>query len=385
VVLLCLVTVSRVFSTVFTAVDPAASFKVVFGFLIETGLYFVLVGAGLRSRRTIELVAWSCLAALVVVACLATVERYTGRNLVAMVVPNMSDAPNSVSATFRHRILFGYSMAMGFPLALGLQELADSRWRRRLGWIGVLLLPAASYFGNSRGPWVGCALAGAVVAGLGGHQMRRKVVLLGTMAALVLATRPGVYNTIVNLWQQTFNTDTVKGRSADYRLVLWRVAHSELSRSFGHLLFGYGGYSTEVLDVSKYFDRGAGGLADGLGHTSWDSQYASDFMQYGYIGFGLEVLLYAVVVQTLFRAWRLSVGKHKRFMVACGGALLVFFWAMVTVAIFNPQLKFLFWTLVAVAGRFHFAAVLHARDARLVSRRQAPAPVWAMAPQAQGK
>jgi hypothetical protein len=351
--LLGLIAVCRLFSTI-TAIDSAASFKVVLGFLIEIFLYFVLVAGALNERRTIEFVAWSSLLALVLIAGIGTIEKYTGRNLVAMIVPGMNDSPTDVSATFRHRILFGYAMAMGFPLALGLKGTPDDgRWKRWLPKIGMVLLPAACYFSNSRGPWVGCGLAGLAMGTLGGRPMRRKLMLLGALTALVLALRPGTYDTIVSLWHQSFNDNTIKGRSADYRLVLWRVAYDELTKSFDHTLFGYGGHSTEMLDVSKYFDRGAGGLAGELGYTSWDSQYASNFMQYGFLGFGLEAVLYLSVLGMLVRTWRQSDGEDREFTSACATTALVFFWAMATVAIFNPQLDYLFWTVVAIAGRFH--------------------------------
>jgi hypothetical protein len=350
--LLGLVAVCRLFSTI-TAIDSAASFKVVFGFLIETVLYFVLIVGGLNERRTIKFVAWSSLLALVFVAGIGTIEKYTGRNLAAMIVPGMNASPSAVTATFRHRILFGYAMAMGFPLALALKGTLESGWKRWLPKIGIVLLPAACYFSNSRGPWVGCGLAGLVMGILGGRPMRRKLMLLGALAVFVMALRPGTYDTISSLWHQSFSDNTIKGRSADYRLVLWKIAYNELNKSFGHALLGYGGHSTEMLDVSNYFDRGAGGLAGELGYTSWDSQFASNFMQYGFLGFGLETILYLSVLGMLVRTWRHSNEEDREFIAVCVATTLVFFWAMSTVAIFNPQLEYLFWTMVAIAGRFH--------------------------------
>lgn len=217
----------------------------------------------------------------------------------------------------------------------------------------MVLLPAACYFSNSRGPWVGCGLAGLAMGTLGGRPMRRKLMLLGALAAVILALRPGTYDTISSLWHQSLNNNTIKGRSADYRLVLWGVAYDELSKSFGHTLLGYGGHSTEMLDMSKYFDQGAGGLPDQLGYTSWDSQYASNFMQYGFLGFGLETILYLSVLGMLVRTWRHSNEEDREFTAVCVATTLVFFWAMATVAIFNPQLEYLFWAMVAIAGRFH--------------------------------
>jgi len=350
--LLGLIGVCRLVSTV-TAIDPAASVKLLFGYLIETVLFFVLIAGGLRERRTIEFVAWGSLLALVIVAGIGTIEKYTGINAAAAIVPGMKDTPNTVSATFRHRILFGYAMAMGFPLAFALNGTAGCRWKRWLSGLGILMLPAACYYGHSRGPWVGCALAGMVLGMLGGRSVRRKLVLFGALVVLVAALRPGTYETVTSLWHQSFNKDTVKGRSTDYRLVLWGVAYCELTKSLGHALFGYGGHSTELMDMSEYFDAGAGGLADDLGYTSWDSQYASDFMQYGFLGFGLEVILYLSILSMVIRVWKSTPGRDRELTAACVATVAVVLWAMATVAIFNPQLDYLFWAIVAIACRFH--------------------------------
>lgn len=349
--LLCLIGVARIASTVFTAVDSAASFKIVLSFLLETVLFFFLVATGLRTHRSIYLVAGGSLAALVMVAGLAMVEKYTDRNLVAMLIPGTVDDYISVTATFRHRILLGFAMALGFPLALALADDPESKLRRRLAWLGLLVIPAACYFANSRGPWVACALAGGVMWLLGSRGVRRKLMLAGVLATLVLLLRPGTFQTIQNLWEQSFGQDTVKGHSTSYRLKLWTVASTELAESFGTLLLGYGGRSTELLDLSEYFDQGTGGTTAGLGHTSWDSQFASNFMQYGYLGFGLEVLLFLVVLHRVYRTWQESEGQDKDFAAALVAIALVFCWAMLVVAIFNAQLYYFFWTFVAVAGR----------------------------------
>lgn len=351
--LLCLVGAARVASTLFTALDAAASFKIVLSFLLETVLFFFLVAAGFRTRRAIYLAAWSSLAALILVAGIAFVEKYTGQNLAAVLVPGMGDNSISITATFRHRILLGFAMALGFPLALALATDPDSKPRRWFALFGLMMIPAACYFANSRGPWVGCALAGGVMWLLGSRGVRRKLVLGGVLVAAVLVLRPGTFETIRNLWEQSFSRDNIKGHSANYRLQLWTVAHSELTKSPGVFLLGYGGTSTELMDLSEYFDRGAGGSADGLGHTSWDSQFASDFMQYGYLGFGLEVLLYFAVLRRMFKTWQASEGQEKNFAAALMAIGLVFCWAMLTVSIFNWQLYYFFWTFAAVAGRLH--------------------------------
>lgn len=352
---LAIIAVSRTASTLVTALDTAASLKVLFGYLIEVVLFFVVVTAGLHSRRTIEMVVWNVVTASVCVAALGFIEKYTGLNLFAMVIPDMIDSEIEVTVTYRHRILLGYAMAMAFPLALVLPTPLGSWVRRKLPLMGAVSLPAVCYFANSRGPWVGTALAGAFMGAFTGSRIRRKLSMFALAAVLLLAARPGVLSTVTNLWEQSFSKQTAKGRSTEYRRILWTVVYGELTKSPLTMLFGYGGHSTEMLDLSHYFEKGAGGLTENRGFTSWDSQLASNCMQYGYLGFGLEVLLYLSIFHMLYRTWRNSAGMpHDRELAAaCGAIALVYFWAMATVAIFNPQLEFLFWTVIAVAARLY--------------------------------
>lgn len=348
--LLGLVAVGRLCSTLM-AQEPVASFKTLFGFLIETVLYYVLVLAALSERRTLTYMVRSALLALVVISMLATVERYTSVNLAARVVAGMVDSPQTVSATFRHRILLGYAMAMAFPLALALQGMAENKRQQWIAQAGALCLGAACYFSNSRGPWVGFALGGVIMLFLGGRGVARKLRWVAVVAVVVLVARPGVWDTISTLWKHSFDEASLKGRSASYRIELWRVAYGELSKSPERLLLGYGGNSTRTMDLGDEFERGAGGGAGELGHTSWDSQFASNFVQYGSLGLALEALLYFSILRFALRAFRASVLSQKELAAACVAAIAVFIWAMSNVAIFSPQLQFMFWALVAIIQR----------------------------------
>src|SRR5688572_1061678 len=103
--LLSLIAACRIATTFFTALSFGASFKVVLAFLVEVFLFFVMIFASLRTRRAMEAVIWSSVSALFTIACIGAVEKYTGRNIPAMFIPNMVDNGISVTATFRHRIL----------------------------------------------------------------------------------------------------------------------------------------------------------------------------------------------------------------------------------------------------------------------------------------
>lgn len=346
--LMIAVAACRAISTVL-GIAFAPAFKDFLGFVLESTLFFVVVSKGLRNPGVTQRVAWSVLWALIGVAVIATVEKYTRINVAARFIPGMLDNSKEVTATFRHRILLGYSLAMGFPLALGLWKMAQTRRQRIAANLGMILTPAACYFANSRGAWAGMAMAGALMAFVGDRPLRRRLSILGVLAALVLVLRPGVLDTIQSRWEHTKSTDTLKGRSASYRLELWRVAYKHLSRSAERFLFGYGGHATQTMDLGDEFEFG--GNAGALGYTSWDSEYAVSLMQFGFVGFFMELALYLFLAKKCFESWRLAPPEIRPLVAGCGAAAAVYLWAMTNVAIFNPQLKYLFWTVVAIPLR----------------------------------
>jgi len=346
--LIVLVAIIRGCSTLIS-ISFLPALKDFLGFILETALFFMVIGKGLRTPDAVRKVAWSTMWALVAVAAIATVEKYRGINLAAHFIPGMLDNGREVSATFRHRILLGYSLAMGFPLVLGLWTLAATKKQKYAANVGMLMLPAACYFANSRGAWAGMALAGMMMAITGSKELRRRLALLGVLGLAVLILRPGVLDTINSRWEHTKDTNTLKGKSASYRLELWRVAYNHLSKSPERFLLGYGGHSTQQMDLASEFQFG--GNAGALGYTSWDSEYAVTLMQFGFAGFLAEIFLYIFLAVKCYQAWRAAPLEIQPLIAGCGAAVAVYLWAMTNVAIFNPQLKFLFWTMIAIPLR----------------------------------
>jgi len=349
VALLVLIAVGRSVSMTM-AVDFVLSAKDLLSFLLEFLLFFVLIGKGLRDKETALRLLRAALCAAVIAACLGTFEKYRGINLAARLVPGMDDDWRAVTGTYRHRIMFGYVMAMAFPLAFAVRAWTDSRRQKLLTVAGLILLPAACYFSNSRGPWVGMALGGFVLALTGSRSTRKQLCVLGVIAAIVLLLMPGVQKSLLNRWEQSFSNDTHKGRSASYRLALWGVAWDQVKKSPGRFLFGYGGGSTETMQLGEHFEFGGG--SSQLGHTSWDSEYAADFMKYGTFGLTIEAILFLGFLVWCYKAWRSAGPEARNLLGGCLAIVAVFLWAMSNVAIFNPQLHFLFLTVVAVSLRY---------------------------------
>src|SRR5690606_37747131 len=112
-------------------------------------------------------------------------------------------------------------------------------------------------------------------------------------------------------------------------------------------LFGYGGLSTERMDLSHYFDRESGGTTNALGYTSWDNQLACNLIEFGIVGFTIEILLLIAAMRMLLRNMRRARPPDRTMILAFACACFIYIFALTNVYIFSPQLKFLFWTLLA--------------------------------------
>jgi O-antigen ligase len=248
----------------------------------------------------------------------------------------------------------GYAMAMGVPLSLALASYEKEAKPRRIMYSITLLLIGANYFSMSRGPWLGLLFATIGMAVFCGKATRKKLLFLVVLTAAVCILRPGVRDSITNLCRGTFDPDSEKNSDYQYRWQLWGVAWDQIRLSPVRLLFGYGPDSAEGMDLSDYWhgEEGSTSSITKIGFTSWDNNYACDLIQLGILGFLTEIALHLSIVKTLLDNWRSSNPDNRILQGGIAVACLVFMFAMTNVFIFAPQLKYLFWALVAVGSNF---------------------------------
>ncbi len=326
---------------------PGHSLKNWISVLLEQVIFYFLLYRSLQGPSDALRILKAAVAGLAVVAGISWIEYYTGYNVVAQMDPILPVGQDGIVGTFRHRILLGYGMAMACLLALGLAQVVPSGKPRRLYQVISLFCVAACYFAYSRGPWLGFGLGCVVLGGLGGRRLRFQLASLAVLALCVLVLRPGVWGTISSLMGSTFDTESEKGRSYSYRNELWGVAYHEIAKSPERLLFGYGGLSTEFMDLSDKFQYG--GNAVKTGYTSWDSQYAADLIEFGFLGLALDAALYLCVLAALVRNLREAPLSFRELQAAAAAAVAVFLFALSNVWSFSGQINCLFWILVAAS------------------------------------
>jgi hypothetical protein len=332
------------------AIDHALSVKWLLSFSTEIVLFYMIVSTTLTDAESLLKAFHALCVSAAVIAVLGVIEYYTQFNpaLDWMGIVEPKDATD-VIVTFRHRILFGYAMAMGWPLLLALAHRIPGRMKG-VAMTGVVMLAiAACYFSGSRGPWFGAAVAGAVMYIFGTSKVRKSMRVFACLTVLMIVARPGVRATIVDLTESTFDPDSYRGRSYYYRKELWPVALSLAKTSPVRTLFGHGGLSTETMDLSDRFEYG--GSTYHTGFSSWDNNYACDLVEFGYVGLALEVLFYACVLLSLYRSVVRCPTEYRDIAAAFLAAAAVYALALTNVYMFSPQLKCMFLTLATLGAR----------------------------------
>lgn len=332
-------------------------------------LYFILV-TSMRSHSDAMRVLRAACIGLTIVALLAFAEKYSGVNVVDRFIAQYDvegSALSDIRATYRHRILLGAGMAMGWPVAFYFTQSARTGTGRKLAWFSVIAMLSACYFARSRGPWLAAGLASGGLFFFSSGAARRRLAGITVLAAVLVMLRPGVLATVTGLAEQTLDTESFKGGTYQYRWELWRVAFNAITQSPWRTLFGFGpgSGSTQSLDWSLSFRDGKDFVVE-----SWDNDFAYILYQYGFIGLVATVALYATL------AWRLLVQAKRRSgldrdLFAClAMTALVLFFMMSNVMIFARQLYYLLWTITAVG----FVAQAELAKREVVEREEETMP-----------
>jgi O-antigen ligase len=334
-------------SLLLTSVEFIASLKRYLDFVLEVWGFYLILASSIQTREQALRVLRAAVAGLGCVAVLAFIQKYTHFNPVNYIVPPDDEVGivHEVVATYQHRILLGTGMAMGLALAFGLNTQARTQNQKLRAGIMAMLMAGACYFAHSRGPWLACILAGAIMWLMGSARLRKPLLAAGLLAGAILLARPGVLGTIFDSAQATVETDSFKGGTFRYRLELWKVAWSKICDSPLRLGFGFGpgcGIDNPVEWELSYRRKTTQ-------ITSWDNHYAYDLFQSGIAGLLARVALYFSVAATIFRAWRRAEGPDRDLLAALFASATVMLFMMSNVLIFSKQLYFLFWTIAAAA------------------------------------
>jgi hypothetical protein len=330
------------------SIDPLMSIKAYLSFTIEIVLFYIIISKSIDTRQEARQVVFAAALALLTVAVLALIERYSGFNPVDVFMPGYVRKPQYVGdilSTFPHRILFGTAMAMGWPLALAFAQ-AEKKWLW-IWWVGTGILLLSCYFSFSRGPWIASMFGGLCMFVFAAPAMRRQIIVVIALIAIALIARPGVWETITASAQETADANSFKGQTYKYRWELWGIAWKKISGSSERLLFGFGQGSTEVMT----FDAELSYTGETTKLWSWDNHYAATLMEGGLVGLAAFAGLYSFFLLKIFSSRSTLAEKDKTMHASILAAAMVMLFMMTNVAMFAPQLNYLLWSLIAAGLR----------------------------------
>lgn len=330
------------------SIDLLMSIKTYLSFTIEIVLFYIIISTSIDTRREARQVVFAGTSALLAVAVLTLIERYSGFNPVDAFMPGYVRKPEyeaDILSTFPHRILLGTAMAMGWPMALAFAQVGKAQ--RQIWWVSICVLLVSCYLSFSRGPWIGALLGGIVMFLFAGSAVRRQTMIVIALITIALVVRPGVWDTLTTRVQETADVDSFKGQTYQYRWALWGIAWDKISRSSVRLLFGFGQGSTEVMT----FDAVLSYTGETTKLWSWDNHYAAMLMESGLVGLVAFAGLYCFFVWKIFRLRGALAEEDKAIHASILAAITVMLFMMTNVAMFAPQLYYLLWSLIAAGLR----------------------------------
>lgn len=346
------VIISGLISTILS-VDAAYSLNKYLGFSIAIYLYYFIVVRSIKNDDDIILILRYMVAGLIMVAIFGLLERYIKFSIVKYLNDDYyywisSTLRGRVTSTYPHPILLGAGLSMGVPLMMYMTYFSrDNRVLRRYQF-ATLLLFGVTYFTLSRGAWLSIVLCFILSLFLLPNNIKKSVIIYSVVGIALLIINKGVFDTIYNLYKDTFNVHTLKGDSFSYRGELWRVAVSKILESPIRFIFGYGDGSHNILDIAG---RLSYNTSKYVTFDSWDSEYACILLERGVVGFTIYLYMILIIMYNIIKSGLKIKGVNGILVKTIFISNFVLIFMMTNVKIFATQLVFLFWTNIAIAVR----------------------------------
>lgn len=287
----------------------ATSLKAVLSLFLDFYVIYYVYSKSVHNVETIHKILAAIVAALVVCCVFGVVERSTGWKVIEL-FPEVTHrfTPGEggllpdfgrVKATFPHAILFANALALGIPLTLYLQTLAKTGAQKVCLWAALVIMFYNIYKTESRGPWLALALSLLVLLLFSPGNIRRNLLVIALLTVSALIIRPGVWDTLRNTYFETFDPETARGESYQYRYELMRVAREAVAKDLSRAVWGFG--------PNSWDDLGFEGVDPDTGHTvkydSCDSAFVAIMVETGYVGLLLVAALLLIPASLSLRGY----------------------------------------------------------------------------------
>jgi hypothetical protein len=264
-----------------------------------------------------------------------------------------------IRSTFPHPILFGVALAISIPIALYLLSFWDGGWQRIALWTTIPLMLWAVYKTSSRGPWIVVAVSCIVLFFLIQNEIRRYLTWIAVFVIIVVVSRPGIWQTIADLYDATRDPTSEVGLSYQYRYALLDAITDAVDEAPGRMVFGYG--------LGTFREKGLIINFQGVSKRWYtcDDNWAAFLYETGYGGLTILVcLLFKPLLMTLQNYRRLPRPENNLnglFFISLAG----FYLSLLSVAAYSwGQQGYMAWILISLSIAYP-AIVL--RDQQLTS------------------
>lgn len=306
-------------------------------------IYYILVKT-ITDVETVWKIAFAMVAAMGVACFFGLFEVYSKWSILSIfpaqlqeqygtggpIYTELIDRGIRVRSTFPHPILFGGAISMMIPFAIYLSTTAKKRMQKAFLFVCLILMFWNIYKTSSRGPWLATAVSMAVFFLAANSKVRKQAMLMGVIVIIVLMTRPGVKDTIVNTYVATMDGSTQMGMSFAYRPALFRAVTGALNDDPFRALVGFG--------LGAFRQKGLVIVLPNIETHLWytcDSAWLLLAYETGYVGL---LLIAALLMRPAFmalRAYRTLPKAHRYFCSTCFSSCLSFFIVMISVAAYG--------------------------------------------------
>jgi hypothetical protein len=343
-------------STVYS-ISVVTSVKQLIGQVVEYYLLYFLLLRTISSVETVYKIVYSMMLAMSVCCVFGVIEAYARWSILSIFPSNLwifYGGPGPlfiewgrglrIRSTFPHPILFGDALAMSIPLTLFLLSSPKMRSRKYLLWVSLILMLWAIYKTSSRGPWLAVGLSSLLLFILVHNKVRKYLTILVVLSMVVLIARPGIWETVTNLYEATQDSTNPSGASYEYRNALTNAITGAVRKDVTRSLLGYGlgTFREKGLDIDFL-----GGI------RRWytcDDNWALFLYETGYIGLVIVTMLLAIPVLASLRGYVRLPRPQRYFSGALFIVLLGFSFDLLSVAAYGwGQQAFMAWIFMALA------------------------------------
>jgi hypothetical protein len=336
----------------------ATSAKLLIGQIVEYYLLYFMIVRVVSNRRTIHNVMLAMAMAMGVCCVCGLFESYARWSILSVFPSNLwvtygrATTPLYIEwgrglrirSTFPHPILFGDALAMMIPIVVYLLTISKSKVQWVLLWLVLILSCWAIYKTSSRGPWIVAAGSCILLFVMFTNRVRKYLIGIAFVACLVLVTRPGIWQTVGNLYESTLDPSSVVGSSYQYRDAVAQAVRDAVGQSTGRTAFGYGLGTFRELGLEMNFLNGWHRW-----HTC-DNNWALFLYETGYVGLlGTAMLLFKPLLMMIRSYWKIR-GPERHWLgvlfISVGG----FYFSLLSVAGYDwGQQGFMLWIVIGLS------------------------------------